>query len=184
MIKEGWTVQLQPSILLGWCLEPFLLGVWVTGDLAWWLHTFFQLCLPTVSELSVKNPPVLSRFGRKRTLLVSYVSGMLFAIASAFSTTYMMFVALRFLTGYCTSGIDTITIVLSNHPDYIMFKLLMCSMRWEVWFFFRCGVGGHTYLHVAMAKAKSEVTLIISCRQSVTQYTMAASSPFHTVQGL
>lgn len=40
------------------------------------------------------------------------------------------------------------------------------------------------YLHPAMAKAKGAVTLIISCRQSVTKYAMAASAPFHIVQAI
>uniref|UniRef100_A0A3B3VLM4 Solute carrier family 22 member 7b, tandem duplicate 2 n=1 Tax=Poecilia latipinna TaxID=48699 RepID=A0A3B3VLM4_9TELE len=45
------------------------------------------------------------RFGRRIMLLVSYVSGMLFAVASAFSTTYVMFAVLRFFTGFCITGI-------------------------------------------------------------------------------
>lgn len=48
-------------------------------------------------------------------LLVSYISGMTFAIASAFSTTYMMFVVLRFLTGFCITGIVIISAVLSYY---------------------------------------------------------------------
>ncbi|XP_037530833.1 solute carrier family 22 member 7-like [Nematolebias whitei] len=53
------------------------------------------------------------RFGRRIMLLVSYVSGLLFAIASAFSTTYVMFAALRFFTGFCITGIVIISTVLS-----------------------------------------------------------------------
>ncbi|XP_041839446.1 solute carrier family 22 member 7-like [Melanotaenia boesemani] len=53
------------------------------------------------------------RFGRKIMLLVSYVSGMLFAIASAFSTTYVMFAVLRFFTGFCITGIVIVSTVLS-----------------------------------------------------------------------
>uniref|UniRef100_A0A3P9NBN1 Solute carrier family 22 member 7b, tandem duplicate 2 n=1 Tax=Poecilia reticulata TaxID=8081 RepID=A0A3P9NBN1_POERE len=45
------------------------------------------------------------RFGRRIMLLVSYVSGMLFAVASVFSTTYVMFAVLRFFTGFCITGI-------------------------------------------------------------------------------
>lgn len=47
-------------------------------------------------------------------LLVSYVFGMLFAIASAFSTTYMMFAVLRFFTGFFINGIVIVSTVLSN----------------------------------------------------------------------
>lgn len=53
------------------------------------------------------------RYGRRITLLVSYVSGMLFAIASAFSTTYVMFAVLRFFTGFCITGIVIASQVLS-----------------------------------------------------------------------
>ncbi|CAL1601323.1 unnamed protein product [Knipowitschia caucasica] len=53
------------------------------------------------------------RFGRRITLLLSYVSGMLFAVASAFSTTYLMFAVLRFMTGFCITGIVIVSAVLS-----------------------------------------------------------------------
>ncbi|TKS68237.1 Solute carrier family 22 member 7 [Collichthys lucidus] len=53
------------------------------------------------------------RFGRRIMLLVSYVSGMIFAIASAFSTSYIMFAVLRFFTGFCITGIVIVSTVLS-----------------------------------------------------------------------
>ncbi|XP_028257719.1 solute carrier family 22 member 7-like [Parambassis ranga] len=53
------------------------------------------------------------RYGRRIMLLVSYVSGMLFAVASAFSTSYIMFAVLRFLTGFCITGIVIVSAVLS-----------------------------------------------------------------------
>ncbi|XP_076585132.1 solute carrier family 22 member 7-like [Chaetodon auriga] len=53
------------------------------------------------------------RFGRRIMLLVSYVSGMVFAVASAFSTTYVMFAVLRFFTGFCITGIIIVSTVLS-----------------------------------------------------------------------
>ncbi|XP_023282826.1 solute carrier family 22 member 7-like [Seriola lalandi dorsalis] len=46
-------------------------------------------------------------------LLVSYVSGMLFAVASAFSSSYVMFAVLRFFTGFCITGIVIVSAVLS-----------------------------------------------------------------------
>ncbi|MEQ2169829.1 hypothetical protein GOODEAATRI_029185 [Goodea atripinnis] len=54
------------------------------------------------------------RFGRRIVLLVSYVSSLLFAVASAFSTTYVMFAVLRFFTGFCITGIVIISVTLSN----------------------------------------------------------------------
>ncbi|XP_053713007.1 solute carrier family 22 member 7-like [Synchiropus splendidus] len=53
------------------------------------------------------------RFGRRIMLLVSYVSGIVFAVASSFSTTYVMFAVLRFFTGFCINGIVIVTYVLS-----------------------------------------------------------------------
>ncbi|KAG7485086.1 solute carrier family 22 member 7-like [Solea senegalensis] len=53
------------------------------------------------------------RFGRRKTLLGSYVSAMLFAFTSAFSTTYGMFAVLRFFTGFCITGIIIVSAVLS-----------------------------------------------------------------------
>lgn len=53
------------------------------------------------------------RYGRRNLLLVSYVSAMLFAVASAFSTSYIMFTVLRFFTGFCITGIVIISTVLS-----------------------------------------------------------------------
>ncbi|XP_068613049.1 solute carrier family 22 member 7-like [Brachionichthys hirsutus] len=45
------------------------------------------------------------RFGRRSMILVSYVSAMLFGFASALSTSYVMFVVLRFFTGFCVTGV-------------------------------------------------------------------------------
>ncbi|XP_072320323.1 solute carrier family 22 member 7-like [Eucyclogobius newberryi] len=53
------------------------------------------------------------KFGRRIPLLLSYVSGMLFAVVSAFSTTYIMFAVLRFFTGFCITGIVIVSAVLS-----------------------------------------------------------------------
>ncbi|KAM4750896.1 LOW QUALITY PROTEIN: solute carrier family 22 member 7-like [Anableps anableps] len=53
------------------------------------------------------------RFGRRIMLLVSYVSGMLFAVASVFSTSYVMFAVLRFFTGFCITGIVIVSAALS-----------------------------------------------------------------------
>ncbi|XP_057699409.1 solute carrier family 22 member 7-like [Corythoichthys intestinalis] len=52
------------------------------------------------------------RFGRRIMLLTSYLSGMLFGLASAFSVSFLMFGVLRFLTGFCMTGIAIISSVL------------------------------------------------------------------------
>ncbi|KAM3622649.1 uncharacterized protein V6R79_001620 [Siganus canaliculatus] len=53
------------------------------------------------------------RFGRRIMLLVSYVSGMIFGVASAFSSSYVMFTVLRFFTGFCINGIVIVSTVLT-----------------------------------------------------------------------
>ncbi|XP_053365766.1 solute carrier family 22 member 7b.1 [Clarias gariepinus] len=53
------------------------------------------------------------KYGRKTILLVSYVSAIVFSIASAVSTSFIMFAAFRFLTGFSLSGISIVAIVLT-----------------------------------------------------------------------
>uniref|UniRef100_A0A665T9C3 Solute carrier family 22 member 7-like n=1 Tax=Echeneis naucrates TaxID=173247 RepID=A0A665T9C3_ECHNA len=53
------------------------------------------------------------KFGRRIMLLVSYVSGLLFAISSAFSSSYVTFAVLRFFTGFCIVGIVIVSAVLN-----------------------------------------------------------------------
>lgn len=50
-------------------------------------------------------------------LLVSYLSTMVFALLSAFSTSYVMFVIMRFFTGMSIAGISIISVVLSEYTD-------------------------------------------------------------------
>ncbi|XP_066497658.1 solute carrier family 22 member 7-like [Hoplias malabaricus] len=53
------------------------------------------------------------RYGRKTMLLVSYVLGMIFAVASIFSTSIIMFAVLRFFTGLSITGIVIVSSVLN-----------------------------------------------------------------------
>lgn len=99
-------------------------------------------------------------------LMVSYVSGMLFAVASAFSTTYVMFAVLRFFTGFCITGIVIVSSVLSNYILYFtncclrslgylmqaygksnkilfLFFLILILAIVDVFVLCRCGMGGH-----------------------------------------
>ncbi|XP_063048214.1 solute carrier family 22 member 7-like isoform X2 [Engraulis encrasicolus] len=52
------------------------------------------------------------RYGRRNMLLVSYILGMVFGLISAFSTSYIMFAVLRFLTGFGITGIPIVSSVL------------------------------------------------------------------------
>ncbi|XP_051725188.1 solute carrier family 22 member 7-like isoform X3 [Ctenopharyngodon idella] len=53
------------------------------------------------------------KYGRRSMLLVSYVLSIMFSVASAFSSNYIMFAAFRFLTGLALTGITNISVVLS-----------------------------------------------------------------------
>ncbi|XP_004084337.2 solute carrier family 22 member 7-like [Oryzias latipes] len=76
------------------------------------------------------------RYGRRVMLLVSYISALIFAVASAFSTTYEMFAVLRFFTGFCITGIVIVSAVLSvewvdvNHRKLVG---VVDSFSWSVW---------------------------------------------------
>jgi len=60
---------------------------------------------------------VVFRYGRRSMLLVSYVLSIVFSVASAFSSTYIMFAAFRFLTGFALTGIINITVGLSKSSE-------------------------------------------------------------------
>ncbi|XP_061585924.1 solute carrier family 22 member 7b.1 [Cololabis saira] len=74
------------------------------------------------------------RFGRKTTLMVSYVATTVFAFSSAFSTSFPAFAATRFLTGVAISGISLVSIVLCvewvgiKHRTYVG---VLMSLDWS-----------------------------------------------------
>uniref|UniRef100_A0A8C9ZHY4 Solute carrier family 22 member 6 n=1 Tax=Sander lucioperca TaxID=283035 RepID=A0A8C9ZHY4_SANLU len=75
------------------------------------------------------------RFGRKITLLVSYVTTTFFGFASAFSYNFAMFAVMRFFTGFGLSGISIITIVLCIEWVDIKHRTavgVLTSMDWSV----------------------------------------------------
>ncbi|XP_070772576.1 solute carrier family 22 member 7-like [Enoplosus armatus] len=53
------------------------------------------------------------KYGRKNTLLASYVMAIVFGFSSAFANSYVLFAVLRFLTGFGLTGISINSIVLS-----------------------------------------------------------------------
>lgn len=69
----------------------------------------------------VFNIFLVSRYGRRLLLLVSYLSTIVFALFSAFSTSYIMFVVARFFTGVSLSGINIISFVLSKYANAMPF---------------------------------------------------------------
>uniref|UniRef100_A0A4W6C0P5 Major facilitator superfamily (MFS) profile domain-containing protein n=1 Tax=Lates calcarifer TaxID=8187 RepID=A0A4W6C0P5_LATCA len=75
------------------------------------------------------------RFGRRPLLLVSYLSSMMFAVLSAFSTSYIMFVIMRFFTGMSLAGISIISIVLNVEWFSIhhrTFSGIIISLDWTL----------------------------------------------------
>ncbi|XP_041837895.1 solute carrier family 22 member 7-like [Melanotaenia boesemani] len=75
------------------------------------------------------------RFGRRRTLLVSYIATTLFAFASVFSNNFPMFAAMRFLTGLGISGISIVSIVLCVEWVDIKHRTsvgVLMSMDWSL----------------------------------------------------
>ncbi|XP_040906299.1 solute carrier family 22 member 7-like [Toxotes jaculatrix] len=53
------------------------------------------------------------KYGRKNTLLASYIMAIVFGFSSAFANSYVLFAVLRFLTGFGLTGISINSIVLS-----------------------------------------------------------------------
>ncbi|XP_071360654.1 solute carrier family 22 member 7-like isoform X2 [Trachinotus anak] len=83
------------------------------------------------------------RFGRRPLLLVSYLSSMTFAVLSAFSTSYIMFVILRFFTGMSLAGISIISIVLNVEwfsIEHRTFSGVIISLDWTLGNLILCGI--------------------------------------------
>ncbi|XP_070697565.1 solute carrier family 22 member 7-like isoform X1 [Pempheris klunzingeri] len=53
------------------------------------------------------------RYGRRNTLLASYIMAIVFGFSSTFANSYVLFAVLRFLTGFGLTGISITSIVLS-----------------------------------------------------------------------
>nr|XP_021322800.1 solute carrier family 22, member 7-like isoform X1 [Danio rerio] len=75
------------------------------------------------------------KYGRRSMLLVSYVFSIVFSVTSAFSSSYIMFAAFRFLTGLALTGISNISVVLSIEwvdTKHRTFMGLFGSMSWSI----------------------------------------------------
>ncbi|XP_056251860.1 solute carrier family 22 member 7-like [Seriola aureovittata] len=75
------------------------------------------------------------KYGRKTTLLASYIMVIVFGFSSAFANSYVLFAVLRFLTGFALTGITINSIVLSiewvdiGHRSFIG---VIGSLAWSV----------------------------------------------------
>uniref|UniRef100_A0A8C2X5H9 Solute carrier family 22 member 7b, tandem duplicate 1 n=1 Tax=Cyclopterus lumpus TaxID=8103 RepID=A0A8C2X5H9_CYCLU len=75
------------------------------------------------------------RYGRRPLLLVSYLSTLAFAVLSAFSPLYMIFVTMRFFTGMSLAGISIISITLNVEWFGIesrTFSGIITSLDWSL----------------------------------------------------
>ncbi|KAM8772701.1 solute carrier family 22 member 7-like isoform 1-T1 [Acanthopagrus schlegelii] len=75
------------------------------------------------------------RFGRKKALLVSYVTSTVFGFTSAFSSNFTMFAVMRFFTGLGLSGSSMVTVVLSVEWVDIKHRTavgILMSMDWSI----------------------------------------------------
>ncbi|RXN29831.1 solute carrier family 22 member 7-like protein [Labeo rohita] len=75
------------------------------------------------------------KYGRRSMLLVSYVSSIVFSVVSAFSSTYIMFAAFHFLTGFALTGIINISVVLSIEwvdTKHRTFMGVFGSISWSI----------------------------------------------------
>uniref|UniRef100_A0A3Q1FJV2 Solute carrier family 22 member 7-like n=1 Tax=Acanthochromis polyacanthus TaxID=80966 RepID=A0A3Q1FJV2_9TELE len=94
------------------------------------------------------------RFGRRPLLLVSYLSSLTFAVLSAFSTSYIMFVIMRFFTGLSLAGISIISLVLTIEwfsIDHRTFAGIIISLDWTL----------GSFLMVAIAYCVTEWRMLI-----------------------
>ncbi|KAK3563036.1 hypothetical protein QTP86_014294 [Hemibagrus guttatus] len=86
------------------------------------------------------------KYGRKPILLLSYISAMVFSVASAMSTSFIMFAAFRFLTGFSLSGISTVAIVLSIEWVDIEHRTIIGVSSSVVWTVGNSMLAGIAYL--------------------------------------
>ncbi|KAK0139508.1 Solute carrier family 22 member 7 [Merluccius polli] len=83
------------------------------------------------------------RFGRRKMLLVSYLSTITLAMTSAFSTSYLMFVIMRYFTGVAIAGISIISIVLNVEwcgVEHRTFAGVIASIDWTLGNMLLCGI--------------------------------------------
>ncbi|XP_068177392.1 solute carrier family 22 member 7-like isoform X2 [Antennarius striatus] len=86
------------------------------------------------------------RFGRRIIILLSYLSVMFFGFASALSTSYVMFMVLRFFTGLCISGILIIAATLTVEWVDIEHRKLVGVIDSLAWTFGSAVFAGIAYL--------------------------------------
>uniref|UniRef100_UPI0037E86411 solute carrier family 22 member 7-like n=1 Tax=Semicossyphus pulcher TaxID=241346 RepID=UPI0037E86411 len=109
------------------------------------------------------------RFGRRPLLLVAYLSSTTFAIASAFSTSYVMFVIMRFFTGMSLAGISIISIVLNIEwfdIQHRTFSVIIISLDWTLgnWLLTGIAYGVNEWRMLILAVTSPLIVSIIAWR--------------------
>ncbi|AWP14668.1 putative solute carrier family 22 member 7-like [Scophthalmus maximus] len=75
------------------------------------------------------------KYGRKNTILASYIISIVFGFSSAFANSFVMFAVLRFLTGFGLTGIGINSLVLTIEwvdTDHRSFIGVIGSLSWSV----------------------------------------------------
>ncbi|XP_070768708.1 uncharacterized protein [Enoplosus armatus] len=109
------------------------------------------------------------RFGRRPLLLVSYLSSMTFAALSAFSTSYVMFVIMRFFSGMSLAGISIISIVLNVEwfsIEHRTFSSVIISLDWTLgnWILVGIAYGVNEWRMLILAVTSPLILSIIAWR--------------------
>ncbi|XP_061788961.1 solute carrier family 22 member 7-like isoform X1 [Nerophis lumbriciformis] len=85
-------------------------------------------------------------YGRKRCLLASYIIGMTFGFCSAFAKSYVMFAALRFLSGVGLTGISITAFTLNMEWVDAAHRSLVCVISSLMWSLGNMLLGASAYL--------------------------------------
>ncbi len=114
-ITKVWVKLWPQSSSSEWCSEQLFLEAWVTGDFFFNWAVCYDIYYERLAfYLAHYLFGLACRFGRKPMLLVSYISGMAFTLASIFSSSFIMFAVLRFFSGFTITGIVIVSSVLSK----------------------------------------------------------------------
>ena len=83
-------------------------------DRAWMGPLIMSIFMAGVMVGAIVLGPVADKIGRRKTLYLAFTSMILANLAGAYTTSYITYVSLRFLCGFCQSGVILASFVLMN----------------------------------------------------------------------
>lgn len=131
------------GIVFGYLSDKYVVSM-VMEQLTWCKFYRIQLSIRLFLFLCISFP--ISRYGRKSTLLASYILATVLGFASAFANSYILFSVLRFFTGFSLTGISLISLVLCKLKRISAIKTISkCynSDLFLLWLPCRCWMGRH-----------------------------------------